>query len=201
MRLAADVDPEDLSQVTRSFQDAAIAAIAGMGGTIATVTPGEILAFFGYPEAHEDDAERAVTAGLDAVAKIGQLVSVKGEPLQARVAVATGLALASQRQAVGVPSVIAAEMCDQAAPNSVLATASTRGFLSRAFVCQNPEQHALAGVSEPVSTWRVTRKRAVASRFKGNARARLPGLSAAIKNCSGCWHSGIEPSAVKARWP
>ena len=63
MRLAADVDPEDLSQVTRSFQDAAMAAIAGMGGTIVTVTPDEILAFFGYPEAHEDDAERAVTAG------------------------------------------------------------------------------------------------------------------------------------------
>ena len=148
MGLAVDVDPEDLSQVTRNFQDAAVAAITGMGGTIATVTPDEILAFFGYPEAHEDDAERAVTAGLDAVAKIGQLVSPKGEPLQARVAVATGLALASQRQAVGEPLVIATEMCDKAAPNSVLVTASTRRFLSRAFVCEDPEQHALAGVSE-----------------------------------------------------
>ena len=176
MRLAADVDPEDLSQVTRSFQDAAMAAIAGMGGTIATVTPDEILAFFGYPEAHEDDAERAVTAGLDAVAKIGQLVSPNGEPLQARAAVATGLALASQRQAVGEPSVIAAEMCDQAAPNCVLVTASTRGFLSRAFVCQNPEQHALAGVSEPVSTWRVTGKRAVASRFKAKRSRKVTRL-------------------------
>jgi DNA-binding response OmpR family regulator len=58
MRLAVDVDPEDLSQVTRSFQDAAMAAIAGMGGTIATIMPDEILAFFGYPEAHEDNAER-----------------------------------------------------------------------------------------------------------------------------------------------
>ena len=188
--LAVDVDPEDLSQVTRNFQDAAVAAITGMGGTIATVTPDEILAFFGYPEAHEDDAERAVTAGLDAVAKIGQLVSPKGEPLQARVAAATGLALASQRQAVGVPSVIAAEMCDQAAPNSVLVTASTRRLLSRAFVCENPEQHALAGVSEPVNTWRVTRKRAVASRFKGkraNKITRLIGRDQELQRLLALW--------------
>ena len=170
------VDPEDLSQVTRNFQDAAVAAITGMGGTIATVTPDEILAFFGYPEAHEDDAERAVTAGLDAVAKIGQLVSPKGEPLQARVAVATGLALASQRQAVGEPSVIAAGMCDLAAPNSVLVTASTRRLLSRAFVCENPERYALAGVSEAISACRVTGKRAVASRFKGKHSSKITRL-------------------------
>ena len=59
---AVSVDLEDLSQITRNFQDAAVAAIAGMGGTIATVTPDEILALFGYPKAHEDDAERAVDA-------------------------------------------------------------------------------------------------------------------------------------------
>ena len=188
--LAVSVDPEDLNPITRNFQDAAVAAITGMGGTIATVTADEILAFFGYPEAHEDDAERAVTAGLDAVAKIGQLVSPKGEPLQARVAVATGLALASQRQAVGEPSVIAAEMCDQAAPNSVLVTASTRRFLSSAFVCEDPEQHALAGVSEPVSTWRVTGKRAVASRFKAkrsNKITRLIGRDRELQRLLALW--------------
>jgi DNA-binding response OmpR family regulator/class 3 adenylate cyclase len=161
MGLAVDVDPEDLSQITVKFQDAAVAAVSGMGGTIATVTPDEVLAFFGYPEAQEDSAERAVNAGLDAVAKIGQLASPRGEPLQAGVAVATGLALASQRQAVGVPSVIAAEICDQAPPNSVLTTASTRSLLSRTFVCEYPEQHTLAGVPEPVNTYRVTRKRPV----------------------------------------
>ena len=83
-------------------------------------------------------------AGLDAVARVGQLLSPKGEPLQAQVIVATGLALASQRQVVGEPSVIAAGMCDLAPPNSVLVTASTRRLVSSAFVCENPEQHALA---------------------------------------------------------
>jgi DNA-binding response OmpR family regulator/class 3 adenylate cyclase len=158
---AVDVDPEDLSEIIRNFQDVTVAAITGMGGMIATTTFDEIRAFFGWPEVHEDDAERAVTAGLDAVARVGQLVSPKGKPLQAQVVVATGLALASQRQAVGEPSVIAAGMCDLAPPNSVLVTASTRRLVSSSFVCENPEQHALAGVSEPVSTWRVTGKRAV----------------------------------------
>jgi DNA-binding response OmpR family regulator/class 3 adenylate cyclase/predicted ATPase len=176
--LAVEVDPEDLSQVTKKFQDAAVAAITGMGGTIATVTPDEIQAFFGYPEAHEDDAERAVTAGLDAVAKIGQLVSPKGEPLQARVAVATGLALASHRQAVGEPLVIAAAMCDEAAPNSVLVTTSTSRFLSRAFVREAPEPYPIAGVSDAIRACRVTAKRGVASRFKANHPSKVTGLIA-----------------------
>ena len=190
MGLAVSVDPEDLNQVTRNFQDAAVAAITGMGGTIATVTADEILAFFGYPEAHEDDAERAVNAGLDAVAKIGQFVSPRGEPLQARVAVATGLTLASQMQTVGEPSVIAAVICDLAAPNSVLITASTRRLLNSAFVCENLEQHALAGVSEPVSTWRVTGKRAVASRFKAkrsNKITRLIGRDRELQRLLALW--------------
>jgi class 3 adenylate cyclase len=139
-----------------------------MGGTIATTTPHEIQAFFGWPEAQEDDAERAVTAGLDAVARVSQLLSPKGEPLQAQVVVATGLALVSQRQAVGEPSVIAAGICDLAPPNSVIVTASTRRLISSAVVCENPEQHALAGVSEPISTWRVRGNRAVASRLKAS---------------------------------
>ena len=176
MGLAHEIDPEDLNQVTRNFQDAAIAAIAGMGGTIATTTSHEIQAFFGWPEAHEDVAERAVTAGLDAVAKIGQLVSPKGQPLQGRVAVATGWALASHKQAVGEPLLIAAAMCDQATPNSVLVTASTRGFLGRAFVCEDLEPYAIAGVSQTISACRVTGKRAVANRFKGKRSSKVTRL-------------------------
>src|SRR6516164_5278548 len=93
MGFAVNLDPEDLSRVTRGFQDAVVAAITPRGGTIATMAPGQVLVLFGYPEAHEDDAERAVEAGLDAVVKIAQLRSPLGEPLQAQVAVATGLAL------------------------------------------------------------------------------------------------------------
>jgi DNA-binding response OmpR family regulator len=144
MGFAVKFDPEDLSQVTKNFQDAVVTAIRRMGGTITTVAPEQILALFGYPEAHEDDAERAVDAGLDALAKIGQLRSPLGEPLQAQVAVATGLALASQNQAVGEPRAIVAGLCGLGPPNSVLVAASTHRLLNGAFVCGNPERYEIA---------------------------------------------------------
>src|SRR5215469_4558368 len=166
MGFAVNLDPEDLSRVTRGFQDAVIAAITPRGGTIATLAPDQILVLFGYPEAHEDDAERAVDAALEALAKIGQLRSPRSEPLQAQMAVATGLAFASQNQAVGEPQAISAGLCDLAAPNSVLVAASTRRLLSGAFVCGNPERYELVGLSQPVSAYAVTRKRTVESRFR-----------------------------------
>jgi predicted ATPase/DNA-binding response OmpR family regulator/class 3 adenylate cyclase len=174
MGFALKFDPEDLIQVTRNFQDTVVAAITRMGGTIATAGPEQVVALFGYPEAHEDDAERAVDAGLDALAKIGQLRSPLGEPLQAQVAVATGLALASQNQAVGEPRAIVAGLCGLAAHNSVLAAASTRRLLNGAFVCGNPEHYELAGIS--VSACRVTGKRAVESRFKARRLDKLTRL-------------------------
>ena len=137
-----------------------------MGGTIVTVTPDEILAVFGYPQAHEDDADRAANAGLEAVTKIARLGFPTGESLQARAAMASGVALTSQRQTLGWPLAIARGICDLAAPNSVLATESTRRLLSAAVVCENLERYALAGLSDPVNACRVIGNRAVASRFK-----------------------------------
>jgi class 3 adenylate cyclase len=172
MGFAVNLDPEDLSRVTRDFQDAAVAAITRMGGTIATVAPDQIMALFGYPEAHEDDAERAVDAGLDALAKISQCRSPLGEPLQAQVAVATGLALASQNQTVGKPLAIAGGLCNVTAPGSVLVAASTRKLLSTAFVCGNPELYQLAGLSQPVSACCEMGKRTVESRFTARLQER-----------------------------
>ena len=176
MGFAVNSDPEDLSRVTKDFQDAVVAAITPMGGTIATTMPEQILVLFGYPEAHEDDAERAVDAGLDALAKIGQLRSPLGEPLQAQVAVATGLALAGQNQAVGEPLAIAGGLCNVAVPNVVLVAASTRRLLSGAFVCGNSELYQLTGLSAEVSACRVTGKRTVESRFKARRLHKITGL-------------------------
>ena len=176
MGLAVNFDPEDLSRVTRNFQDVVIAAITRMGGMTAAVAPDQILALFGYPQAHEDDAERAVDAGLDVVTKIGQFRSPLGEPLQVQVAVATGLALASQNQVVGEPLTIAVGLCDLAAPNSVLVAASTRRLLSGVFVCGKPEQYVIAGLSEAVSASRVTGRRTVESRFKAKRSDKLTQL-------------------------
>jgi class 3 adenylate cyclase len=172
MGFAVNLDPEEFSWITTNFQNAALAAIARMGGTIATMAPDQVLVLFGYPEAHEDDVERAVDAGLDVSAKIGHCRSPLGEPLQAQVAVATGLALASQNQAVGKPLAIAAGLCNVAAPGSVLVAASTRRLLNSAFVCGNPELYQLAGLSKTVSAYRVTGKRTVDTRFTARLQER-----------------------------
>src|SRR6516165_6046531 len=174
MGFAVKFDPEDLSRVTKNFQDNVVTAITRMGGTISTMAPEQIVALFGYPEAHEDDAERAVAAGLDALEKIGASRSPLGEPLQAQVAVATGVALASQNQAVGEPRAIVAGLCDLATPNSVLVAASTHRLLNGAFLYDNPERYELAGLS--VSACRVTGRRTAESRFAARRLGKLTRL-------------------------
>ena len=188
--LAVSFDPEDLSWITKHFQEAVVGAITEMGGTIGILAADEVLAFFGYPEAHEDDAERAVKAGLDVVSTIDCLSSPGGEQLQVRVGIATGLAFVSQKQAIGEPSVIAPALCAQAAPNSILVTSSTRRLLSSAFICGHSEQYTLAGISKVVNGSCVTGKRVVGSRFKAkrsNKIERLVGRDQELADLLGLW--------------
>src|SRR5262249_9029676 len=127
---------------------------------------------------------------LDAVARISQLLSPKGEPLQAHVGVATGLVLASPKGAVGEPSVIATGVSEIAPPNSVVITASTRRLLSGAFACENSEPHVLAGMSKAVSACRVTRKRPITGRFKAkhsNKITRLVGRDQELHELLALW--------------
>ena len=183
-------DPEDLSRVTRSFHDAAAAALTRLGGTIAYVTPDQILAIFGYPRAHEDDVERAVNAGLDALANVGELTSPKGDPLRSRVGIATGAALASPTEIVGGPSAIAAAVCAVAPADAVLVTASTHRCLSDAFVCDQLEQYPLAGLFVPVTACRVTGKRAVKNRFRATRSKKvveLVGRAHEFEQLVGLW--------------
>src|SRR5262245_38426379 len=164
--LAVHCDPEDVSRVVRNFQASATAAITRMGGIVATLSGAAILAYFGYPESTEHDAERAVHAGLDLIVKIGQLLSPTNEPLQARVGVATGSAVVSREQVLGEPVAIAAGLCKAAAPNSVLVAASTRTLLGGIFVFENTELQQIADVSGAVNACRVVGERKVESRFK-----------------------------------
>jgi class 3 adenylate cyclase/DNA-binding response OmpR family regulator/predicted ATPase len=166
MEFALGFDPEDLSRISRSFHDAAAAAVTRLGGTIAYVTPDQILAIFGYPGAHEDGAERAVKAGLDALANVGEIISPRGDALRSRVGIATGLALASPTEIVGGPSAIATAVCAVAPPDAVLVTASTHRRLSSAFACDKLEEYPLAGLNVSVTACRVTAKREVKSRFR-----------------------------------
>jgi DNA-binding response OmpR family regulator/class 3 adenylate cyclase/predicted ATPase len=170
---AMDVDPEDFARVVHSFQQGCAAVIANMGGSIASFAGPQILALFGYPKAYEDDAERAVHAALDLVARVGELVWPTGEPLQVRTGIATGLVVINDQGAVGEPSTLAPHLRSVAPPNAILIAASTRRLLGRAFVCGDPGSYELAGVSQKVAACLVAGRQAVESRFSSMRGPRL----------------------------
>ena len=131
-----------------------------------------VLVYFGYPQAHEDDAERAVRAGLELVQAVGGLKS--GAPLQTRVGIATGLVVvgdligsgAAQEQAVvGETPNIAARLQGVAQPNTVVIAESTRKLLGNLFDLQDLSAQDLKGIGSPVRAWAVLRPASVESRF------------------------------------
>jgi DNA-binding response OmpR family regulator/class 3 adenylate cyclase/predicted ATPase len=159
------VDPEDLARVVHSFHCVCTAAVANMDGSIARLAGHEVLALFGSPKAHEDDADRAVHAGVDLVAKVGELVWSSGKPLQVRIGIATGLVVVAEEGVVGEPSTAAPRLRNIAPPNSILVAPSTRRLLSRAFACGSLHSYELPGVSDTVTASVVTGRRAIQSRF------------------------------------
>ena len=173
--LAVELDPEELSGVIRRFQDTCAAVIKHFGGYIGRFMGDGLLVYFGYPQAHEDDAERAVRAGLDIVAKVRQLLLPTGEPLQVRVGIATGLVVvgetigegAAQEQVVfGETPNLAAHLQQLAAPNSVLVAGSTHQLLGGVFVCGDLGRVEVKGESRSVAAWRVIGECVVESRFE-----------------------------------
>src|SRR5260370_11810290 len=155
--LAVELDPEELSGVIRRFQDTCAAVIKHFGGYIGRFMGDGLLVYFGYPQAHEDEAERAVRGGLDIVAKGGRLPLPSGEPLQVRVGIATGLVVVgetigegpAQEQAVfGEAPNLAAHLQQLAAPNSVLVAASTHGLLGSVFLCADLPRVPVKGKSK-----------------------------------------------------
>jgi len=132
-----------------------------------------VLVYFGYPRAHEDDAERAVRAGLGLVAAVGALKT--HAPLQSRVGIATGLVVvgdligsgASQEQAiVGETPNLAARLQGMAEPNSVVIAESTRKLVGNLFELENLGARDLKGIADPVKTWAALRAASVESRFE-----------------------------------
>ena len=163
--LAVNLDPEDFCSTIRRFQDICTRVITRWGGAVTNSVGDETLAVFGYPNCDEDDAERAVHAGLDLVANVGEFLSSSAEPLQARIAVATGLVVIGENQPViGEPVVMAVRLRNKTPPNSVTITASTRKLLGSEFVYDDLELHEFDGFYEPVPAYRVTGKRSKARR-------------------------------------
>jgi class 3 adenylate cyclase/predicted ATPase len=170
--LSARMDPEDLREIISAYQRCVAETVQRFGGFVAKYMGDGVLFYFGYPEAHEDDAERAVRAGLELVVAVAGLKT--HAILQTRVGIATGLVVvgdligsgASQEQAiVGETPNLAARLQGVAEPNSVVIGESTRKLVGNLFELQDLGAQQLKGLSGPMRTWAVLRPASVESRF------------------------------------
>ena len=171
--LSARMDPEDLREVISAYQKCVAETVQRFGGFVAKYMGDGVLVYFGYPQAHEDDAERAVRAGLELVAAVGDLKTHAA--LQTRVGIATGLVVvgdligsgASQEQAiVGETPNLAARLQGIAEPNSVVIAESTRKLVGNLFELEDLGAKELKGIAGPVRAWAAVRPASVESRFE-----------------------------------
>jgi class 3 adenylate cyclase len=171
--LSARMDPEDLREVISAYQKSVAETVQRFGGFVAKYMGDGVLIYFGYPHAHEDDAERAVRAGLELAAAVSGLKTQA--PLQMRVGIATGLVVvgdligsgASQEQAiVGETPNLAARLQGIAEPNTVVIAENTRRLVGNLFELEDLGARELKGISEPVRAWAALRPSAVESRFE-----------------------------------
>jgi class 3 adenylate cyclase/predicted ATPase len=176
--LASQLDPEEWREVVRAYQDTCAKVITRYEGHIAQYLGDGLLVYFGYPQAHEDDAQRAVRAGLGMVEAIGklnaQLLPDTGIRLAVRVGIHTGLVVVgavggSGRQeplALGDTPNIAARLQGLAAPDAVVISAATHRLVQGYFACHDRGLHALKGVTAPLTVYRVLGDSGVQTRLE-----------------------------------
>ena len=158
--LSARMDPEDLREVISAYQKCVAETVGRFGGFVAKYMGDGVLIYFGYPQAHEDDAERAVRAGLQLVTAVSDLKTHAA--LQTRVGIATGL--------VVVGDLIAAE------PNSVVIAESTRRLIGNLFELEDLGAKDLKGIAGPARAWAVLRASSAEGRFEAMHATELTDL-------------------------
>ncbi len=166
-KLSGQLDPEDLREVVRAYQETAVEAIQNFEGHIAQYLGDGLLVYFGYPQAHEDDAGRAVRAGLEIIEAMGtlntRLEPDKGFRLSVRIGIHTGLVVVGEiggggrheQLAVGETPNVAARIQGLAAPDTVVISSVTARLLHDAFALEDLGTHRLQGVAEPMAVARV----------------------------------------------
>jgi class 3 adenylate cyclase len=171
--LSARMDPEDLREVISAYQKCVAETVHRFGGFVAKYMGDDVLVYFGYPQAHEDDAERGVRAGLELIAAVTVLKS--RVPLQTRVGIATGLVVvgdligsgkAQERGIVGETPNLAARLQGIAEPNMVVVAEGTRRHLGNLFELADLGPQDLKGISGAVRAWAALRTSSVESRFE-----------------------------------
>jgi class 3 adenylate cyclase/predicted ATPase len=168
--LSARMDPEDLREVISAYRTCVAETVGRFGGFVAQYLGDGVLVYFGYPEAHEDDAERSVRAGLELIAAV---IAIKTQAsLQTRVGIATGLVVvgdligSQERGIVGETPNLAARLQGIAEPNTVVIAETTRRLLGSLFELKDLGARDFKGVAEPVRAWVALRASTVESRFE-----------------------------------
>jgi class 3 adenylate cyclase len=185
--LAAALDPEDMGVVIRAYQRGCAEAVERWAGHVAKYMGDGMLAYFGWPQAHEDEAERAVRAGLAIIETVARLETPASAPLAARVGIATGLVMvgeligegaAQERTVVGETPNLAARLQALAAPGSVVISQATRRLVGGLFELSDLGPQRLKGFAEPLAAWRVDGDSHAEGRFDALHGERLTPLAA-----------------------
>jgi class 3 adenylate cyclase len=211
-RLASQLDPEDLREVIRAYQEASAGVIQRFDGSIAQYLGDGVLVYFGYPQAHEDDAQRAVRAGLGILEAMGplhtRLERDKGVRLTVRIGIHTGPVVVGEiggggrheQLALGETPNLAARIQSLAAPNTVAISDATLRLVEGYFTHEDLGLHTLKGVQTPLQVSRIVGESEVQSRLEVAAtRGLTPWWGGnAMSRC--CSTAGRRPGRVWDRW-
>jgi class 3 adenylate cyclase/predicted ATPase/ABC-type transport system involved in cytochrome c biogenesis ATPase subunit len=183
--LSARLDPEDMRAVMDAYHAACARIVQAYDGFLGDFRGDGILAYFGYPRAHEDDAERTVRAGLEIIAAVAELETHAAEPLAVRIGIASGVVVIGdlsregalrKHAVVGETPNLAARLQALAEPGTIVVAASTRRLLGDLFRLRDLGQHEVKGVAAPVAAWAVEGVSVSESRFEAVRTAGLTRL-------------------------
>jgi class 3 adenylate cyclase len=177
--LSVRFDPEELREEIRAYQNAVSRVVARYDGFVAKYMGDGVLAYFGYPRAHEDDAERAVRAGLEIEAAVRSLETRGTQPLAVRIGIATGLVVvgdlvgegsAQEQAVVGETPNLAARLQAVAQPGQIVIAGATRRLIGDLFRLRDLGPQVAKGFAEPVEAFAVEGVAAAESRFEAARR-------------------------------
>jgi class 3 adenylate cyclase/tetratricopeptide (TPR) repeat protein len=181
--LSARLDPELLGGLIRRYQGAVAGAVGRYGGFVAKFMGDGVLAYFGFPHAFEDAAERAVRAAIGILSEVGAIETPDDTRVQARIGIATGLVvvgeiigtgMAQERTIVGETPNLAARLQALAEPDCIIISEATQKLIGGLFELSHAGEHALKGFARPLPAWRVCGEAAVESRFAAIRTGGLP---------------------------
>ncbi len=203
--ISAQLDPEDLREIIRSYQETCAAVVDRFRGYLGRFVGDGVLVYFGYPESHEDDTERAIRAAfgiIEATSELNHsLTHYPGVELAVRIGVATGLVVVGdivgrgateQDAAVGQTPNLAARLQGAAEPNSIVIDSHTQQLLGDQFEYEHLAPHKFSGFSEPIVAWRVIQPLQGVTRFEAMHRkgvVPLVGREEKINRLLECWRS------------